>query len=310
MNPISKTIAITLGDPCGIGPEVTARAIACPVIRRLATFVVIGDMRTFLERGGRRYASCRFVDIPYPGRLRAGRVNKRAGGNALAALETAVGLLKEKRVSALVTAPLCKEAVLMNTPGFVGHTEFLARAFGCPEVGMMFVGESLRTMLVTRHIPLHRVSAAISPETVSRTILLTHQALKNLFQVRRPVIAVCGLNPHAGEHGHLGLEERDVIEPVIRALRKKRIDVRGPFAADTLFTPERVRTYDAVVAMYHDQGLIPVKSTQKKLVNLTVGLPFIRTSPAHGTAFDIAGQDRADAASMRAAIELAARLTP
>jgi len=209
-----------------------------------------------------------------------------------------------------VTAPVCKETICRFKPFFQGHTEFLSNAFGIKNVGMMFVAKNLRTILVTRHIPLGKVSKAINTQLVYETVSLANTTLKNQFRIKRPVIAVCGVNPHAGEGGTIGKEEINAVIPAIVKAKHNRINVQGPFAADTLFSPDISKRYDAVVAMYHDQGLIPVKTLYfTELVNLTVGLPFIRTSPAHGTAFDIAGKNRSNSSSMCEAIKLAVRLS-
>jgi 4-hydroxythreonine-4-phosphate dehydrogenase len=176
---------------------------------------------------------------------------------------------------------------------------------------MMFVCDNLRVILVTRHIPLKEVSAALTTRAVYNTIQLAHAALKDYFGLKNSLITVCGLNPHAGEGGTIGREEIRHILPAIQQAQRRGMKIEGPFAADTLFSPQMARRYDAVVTMYHDQGLIPIKTQYfTKPVNLTVGLPFVRTSPAHGTAFDIAGQDKADASSMTEAISLAVRLAP
>ncbi len=175
---------------------------------------------------------------------------------------------------------------------------------------MMFVGDSLRTIIVTRHIPVKKVASALNKKVIVDTICLANNALKKQFQIKNPRLAVCGLNPHAGEGGKIGREEITTIIPAIKACRQKKINVSGPFAADTLFKPSRTKDFDCIVAMYHDQGLIPVKSLYfDQVVNLTIGLPYIRTSPAHGTAFDIAGKNKADSSSMEAAIRLAIQLS-
>lgn len=309
----NKVIGITLGDPAGIGPEVAAKALHQKDIRSLAHFVIIGSAHLFAEYFPRRYAHCTFVGLDNINRRMfcIGHPGRWSAQASLDYLNKAVAFLKSGRIQSLVTAPVCKEAICEIDPAFYGHTEFLAKAFDVKNVGMMFVCDDRRVILVTRHIPLHQVSALVTEDLVDQTIRLAHEALENYFQLRRPVIAVCGLNPHAGEGGVLGTEEIRKIIPAIRRSRRRRWDVRGPFAADTLFSPATGSAYDAVVAMYHDQGLIPVKTMYfKRLVNLTVGLPFIRTSPAHGTAFDIAGKNKADASSMAEAIKLAARLTP
>lgn len=305
----SRVIGITLGDPGGIGPEVVAKALSRPTVRRLARFVVIGDEGACTVPHSPA-VSRHLVDGLGAGGARIGKTSVVNGRAALQYLETAVELLKARRIDALVTAPVSKEAIMLSRSTFIGHTEFLAEAFDNEEVGMMFVNGPLRTIICTRHIPLKDVPKTVTTEAVLTAIRLADRALKTHFGIRRPRIAVCGLNPHAGESGRMGTEEKQVIAPALSRARRGGITATGPFAADTLFIPSRLSDYDCVVAMYHDQGLIPVKTLAfDSVVNLTIGLPFVRTSPAHGTAFDIAGKDLADPASMIAAIRVACELS-
>lgn len=307
-----KCIGITLGDPSGIGPEVIARALAKPSIRKLGPFKLIGDYTVYRKYCPSDYTNCSFIDMKsiQSTQWQLGKPNTFSANAALNALYKAVDLFKKKEISSLVTAPVCKESINQIDRSFQGHTEFLADAFGIKNVGMLFVADKLRTIIVTRHIPLHKVSTAINASNVYNTIELTHRTLRNTFKIMEPVIAVCGLNPHAGEGGTIGKEEITKIIPAIEKSKRHKIKVHGPFAADTLFSPDITHQFDAVVAMYHDQGLIPVKSLYfTQLVNLTIGLPFIRTSPAHGTAFNIAGKNKANPSSMCEAIKLAAQLT-
>jgi len=308
-----KCVGITLGDPSGIGPEVIAGALKKPAIRKLGDFILIGDYTVYRKYSTARYKNCSFIDLKTvrPNQCRPGKPNAAGAKASLNALQKGVELLKKGTISRLVTAPVCKETIVRIRPSFQGHTEFLADAFGVKNSGMMFVADKLRTIVVTRHIPLCKVSQAVNAAGVYNTIKLTHAALKNTFNIKRPVIAVCGLNPHAGEGGTIGREEIKNIIPAIKKAKRRQMNVCGPFAADTLFSPDVTDRFDCIVAMYHDQGLIPVKTLRfKKLVNLTIGLPFVRTSPAHGTAFDIAGKKKADPSSMCEAIKLAAQLTP
>ena len=307
-----KSIGITLGDPAGIGAEVAAKALAKPSVRRAARFTIIGDECLFRKYFPVRYKNCTFLDTGClgAGEFTAGRPSRLTGKASLVYLQTAIDLVKDKQLSALVTAPVCKEAIGEIIPSFHGHTEFLADAFHAKDIGMMFVSGPLRVLLVTRHIPLGQVSRAINAGLVYRAIRLTDTALKTHFRLKKPLIGVCGLNPHAGEGGTLGREEIRHIIPAIKRARSQGIRVQGPFPADTIFYPQNSKRFDALLAMYHDQGLIPVKALYfRKLVNLTVGLPFVRTSPAHGTAFDIAGKNKADASPMTAAIKLAGDTT-
>lgn len=301
-----------MGDPAGIGPEVVSQALNDPAVRRLGKFIVIGDGEIFRRYGLRIPGDSLFVDLKtsFPRSWKVGKTDRLSGRCALAYLNHAIQLLKDKEINSLVTAPVSKEAIAFLRPSFHGHTEFLAEAFGAKHVDMMFVGEGIKTVIATRHIPISRVSHELSVKKIRDTIMLTGESLKEYFRIPRPRIAVCGLNPHAGEGGTIGSEEKDVIIPAIRNAVRRGIKAEGPFSADTLFYPPHLKGFDAVVAMYHDQGLIPVKSMYfKKLVNLTIGLSFIRTSPAHGTAFDIAGKNKADPSSMIEAIKLAIRLT-
>lgn len=308
----NKCIGITLGDPSGIGPEVVARALAKPSIRKLGHFKLIGDYAVYKKYSTAHYKNCSFIDLKsiQLSRWHPGKPSNSTAKASLGALNTAVAMFKHKEITSLVTAPVCKKAIGRIQPFFVGHTEFLADAFNQKNVGMMFVADKLRTIIVTRHIPLQKVSTQINASNIYETIALTHQALINIFKIKKPVIAVCGLNPHAGEGGTIGSEEIKKIIPAIKRGRRNKMNIHGPFAADTLFSQDLTHQFDAIVAMYHDQGLIPVKTLYfKKVVNLTIGLPLIRTSPAHGTAFDIAGKHKADPSSMCEAIKLAAQLT-
>jgi 4-hydroxythreonine-4-phosphate dehydrogenase len=307
----NKSIGITLGDPAGIGAEVTAKALVNPTLRRAARFTIIGDECLFRKYFPVRYKNCTFIDVGYlrAGEFQIGRPSRLTGKTSLTYLQTAIDLVKRGQLSALVTAPVCKEAIGKTIPSFHGHTEFLAAAFHVKDIGMMFVSGPLRVLLVTRHIPLAQVSREITSDIVLRAIRSADAALKNHFCLQNPLIGVCGLNPHAGEGGTLGREEIKYIIPAIKRARAAGIKVEGPFSADTIFYPANSKRFDALLAMYHDQGLIPVKTLYfRKLVNLTIGLSFVRTSPAHGTAFDIAGKHRADASSMIEAINLAIQL--
>jgi len=303
-------IGITLGDPAGIGPEVVAKALRSPAVRRLARFHIIGDARTIHRYFPREAVNCSYENLAAPGAFHAGAPNRASAAASLTFLTKAVALLRQKKIDALVTAPVCKESISHLGKKFHGHTEFLARAFGVKNFEMMFTSDSLKTVIITRHVPLTQVSRRLSPAKIYRTIVTVDKTLKRLFGIKKPHIAVCGLNPHAGEGGLIGREEITKIIPAIQKARRRGIRLSGPLAADTLFASPKAKQYDTVIAMYHDQGLIPVKTLYfRKVTNLTLGLPFVRTSPAHGTAFDIAGKNKADASSMAEAIKLAARLS-
>jgi 4-hydroxythreonine-4-phosphate dehydrogenase len=281
-------VAITAGDPAGIGPEIAARAASDPRVTEACDPLVLGAP-----------AGATFV----PGQLSA-----EAGRAAYDTIVRAVDAAKAGDVDAIATAPVNKEAFKLAGLPWAGHTDLLAHLTGAPHVAMMFYSDALRVVLATVHVPLAEVPRTLTRASLERTIALTARSLP-LFDKAEPRIAVAGLNPHAGEHGLFGREELDVIAPAIDACRGRGIDVQGPFPADTVFVRARRGEFDVVVACYHDQGLIPVKLLAfGQAVNVTLGLPIIRTSVDHGTAFDIAGKGIADPQSMIAAVLLAARL--
>ena len=312
-----KPIGLTMGDPAGIGPEILVRLLLEPPAAVSDTrtppdlnFVVYGDAG-LLVREARAYGldatrldirSCSSMPLDLP----VGRVDPRAGKAAYLAVRRAAEDAMAGVVRAVVTAPLNKEA--MNAAGFryPGHTEILAEVAGGVPVRMMLANQELRTVLVTIHQPLRSAIEALDSDLIFETIVLTHQHLQRTG-LAEPRIAVAGLNPHAGEGGTIGREEIDIILPAIKTAQGQGIDVSGPYAPDTVFMQARgFSRFDVVVAMYHDQGLIPVKYLGlENGVNVTVGLPFVRTSPDHGTAFDIAGQGKADLRSFAAAIRMA-----
>jgi 4-hydroxythreonine-4-phosphate dehydrogenase len=279
-------VAITAGDPAGIGPEIAARAAADARVRAVCEPIVYAPGIAFA-----------------PGVLSAD-----AGRAAYDVIVRAVGDTLRGTVDAIATAPVNKEAFRLAGLAWHGHTDLLAHLTGARNVAMMFDSDVLRVVLATIHIPLADVPRALTAASLEATIALTARELPR-FGVAVPRIAVAGLNPHAGEHGLFGHEEETAIVPAIHACREKGIDVSGPFPGDTVFVRARNGEFDVVVACYHDQGLIPVKLVAfGRAVNVTLGLPLIRTSVDHGTAFDIAGKGVADPESMVAAVLLAARL--
>jgi 4-hydroxythreonine-4-phosphate dehydrogenase len=281
-------IAITIGDPSGIGPEVAAAAAAEPGIRDICEPIVYGPAANQSFR---------------PGILSAD-----AGQAAYDAIVRAVADAQRGLVDALATAPINKEAFRLAGLRWSGHTDLLAHLTGAPHVAMMFHSDQLRVVLATIHVALADVPALLTRDVMDATIALTAQELPR-FGTAAPRIAVAGLNPHAGEHGLFGVEEGTVIAPAIAAARSRGIDVAGPFPADTLFVRAVRGEFDVVIACYHDQGLIPVKlAAFGRAVNVTLGLPIVRTSVDHGTAFDIAGKGLADPGSMIEAVKLAAAL--
>ena len=311
-------IGITMGDPQGIGPDILLKALARPSVRRLARWIVIGD-RGVLERTARRLrlpwsesnSRVALIDLANVRQdaWRPGRLTPAAGRASYEYLQDATRRWRAGEIHALVTAPVTKAAIRRAGIPFMGHTEFLARAARTPRIAMMLVGGPLRVVLVTRHVPLAAVPRRVTPAALRTAIRLTHRALRGWFGLRRPRIAVASLNPHAGEMGAMGDEERRVLRPVMASLRRACPTLVGPIAPDAAFYDAYHGRYDAVVCMCHDQGLIPLKMIARDTgVNVTLGLPFVRTSPDHGTALDIAGHGAADPGAMIAAMQLAARL--
>jgi 4-hydroxythreonine-4-phosphate dehydrogenase len=327
-------IGITLGDPLGIGPEVVVKALADSALRSAARFVVYGDNELMLAaadlagvhatwfRGGVEHAregsmvlgDFTVIDYGIAGSLGAGREPSKPGGLASKAfVEDAIAdALRPgddpRRLDAVVTAPISKESWTLAGFRWPGHTELLAARTKAKRQTMAFVSPRLNVALATTHVPLMEIRNLLTIGRVHEPIALGEELCRRLG-VERPRIAVCGLNPHAGENGLFGDEEIRIIKPAIDIARGSGIDVHGPFSADTIFIDAAAGNWDLVVAMYHDQGLIPVKLLGwDKAVNVTLGLPIVRTSPDHGTAFGIAGKSQASEGSMKAAIELAIRL--
>jgi 4-hydroxythreonine-4-phosphate dehydrogenase len=321
-------IAISLGDATGIGPEVTLKALAEEAGTDDTRYLLIGDsacvarvyqqlglhfpIQPFSEFGaeGRVFVHNPLPD-PLPAKLEPG--SPAAARAALAWLTDGAHRCLHHEIDALVTAPLNKHAIVRSGQPFIGQTEYLSELAGTRRTAMMLLGQDtggrwLRVALATTHVPIKLLAAQLSREKIELAIELAASACRDLG-LPRSRIAVCGLNPHAGEGGEFGDEEITTITPAVEAARKRGIDVTGPLAADALFYYVYRGDYDAVVAMYHDQGLAPLKMVAFETgVNWTLGLPFIRTSPDHGTAYDIAGQGKASPSSMRAAIQLAKQL--
>lgn len=325
-------IAITMGDAAGVGPEIIMKSLAHPELYRQCRPLVIGDSRR-LEQAG-NIAGCQLrmhslspeeiADARYeagtvdcvdlhliPGDLPWGKLSAKAGDAAFHYLEMAAKLAMAGKAQAICTAPLNKEALHAGGHRFPGHTEILAHLTGTPEVSMMLSTPKLRVIHVTTHIGLIDAVAKIEPGLVERTIVRGRQALVSAG-IENPRIGVCGINPHAGENGLFGHgEEEQKIAPAVRACRERGWNVEGPLPADTLFFLASRGDFDLVVAMYHDQGHGPVKVLGLESgVNITVGLPVIRTSVDHGTAFDIAGTGKADEGSMLEALRQAIKLAP
>lgn len=315
-------IGISLGDYNGIGPEVILKALQYNRLQKLCTPVIYGSMRILnryrnllnlkdwnlngAQTVGQISHKLTNVITCWPDQsqdIQPGQVTTEAGQAALACLQRAVADLKEGKLDALVTAPINKYNIQSEEFAFPGHTEYLAQEFGVQDNLMFLVSDTLRVGVVTGHVPLGSVRQQITPERITQKLTLMMQSLKQDFGIERPKIAVLGLNPHAGEEGLLGSEEQEIIKPLLTSLLNKGELVFGPFPADGFFGTKAYKKFDAVLAMYHDQGLIPFKAIAfEEGVNFTAGMPAVRTSPDHGTAYDIAGKNLADETSMLQAI--------
>ncbi len=322
-------LGITMGDPAGIGPEVIAKALARRELYRLCRPLVIGSLpvmaRTIQwlklplntvalsghEQPLGRLGQVAVLDpLTKPlSRYRMGQASAETGAAAVMFIRKAVALAQAGCIDGIVTAPINKEAINLAGWHYPGHTELLADLTHSKEVGMMIVGGPLKIMFATTHVAVRDLSAALTPERIEKAIRLANKGLREYFGVRKPKIGVAALNPHAGEGGLFGDEEARSIRPAVRRARRAGILASDPLPADTLFGKAVRGDYDGIVAMYHDQGLIPLKLVAfGKCVNVTVGLPIIRTSVDHGTAYDIAGKGVADHGSLLEAVKLAATL--
>ena len=306
------TIALTMGDPAGIGPEIVLRAVADPQLAPLARWIVVGDAAV-LEMAQRIAGIGLQAELRDPRALEGleefsfGRLDARCGVAAVEYVRIATEMCLRGEAEAMVTAPLNKEAVTLSGRPFTGHTEYIAELCGATESRMLLYSERLSTIHVTTHVAL-RSACEASTGRILRTIELGSDAMK-LLGMKQPRIAVCGLNPHAGENGLFGDEDRRIIAPAIEAACAKGIPCSGPHAPDTVFLQAVRGAYDLVVAMYHDQGHIPMKLIDfEGTVNISLGIPIIRTSVDHGTAFDIAGKNQGDPLSMKQAMRVAAKM--
>ncbi|HEX2055664.1 MAG TPA: 4-hydroxythreonine-4-phosphate dehydrogenase PdxA [Nitrospiraceae bacterium] len=322
-------LGLTMGDPAGIGPEVIAKALSGETITRLCRPVVIGSRSVMEETVKALRLRTRVVPVEDPaeasskaghikvldplekplGRFKLGQAAPETGAASVAFIRKGVDLARAGRIDGIVTAPINKEA--MNMAGFYypGHTELLADLTQSAEVGMMIVGGPLKIMFTTTHVAIKDLSSLLTPERIVKAIRLAHLGLRDYFGIPNPKIGVAALNPHAGEHGLFGDEEDRKILPAVQQARAAGIEASDPLPADTLFGKAARGAYDGIVAMYHDQGLIPLKLVAfGTCVNVTIGLPIIRTSVDHGTAYDIAGKGAADPGSLVEAVKLAARL--
>jgi 4-hydroxythreonine-4-phosphate dehydrogenase len=323
-----------MGDPAGIGIDIVLAAWQRRAARRLPPFVLYADPDALAARAAALGISARIsvraeaaeasalapgelpvVAVPLAVPARAGTPDPANGAAVIAAIEAAVAAVTAGAASAVVTCPISKQTLYATGFAHPGHTEFLAALADRSAPGrrhtpvMMLASDELRVVPLTVHMPLADVPAHITAAAITGAVRITVQALTSHFGIARPRIAVAGLNPHAGEGGTLGREEQDIIAPAIAALRAEGLAVTGPHSADTLFHAAARARYDAAIAMYHDQALIPIKTLAfDRGVNVTLGLPFVRTSPDHGTAFDIAGSGRADPTSLIEAMQLARRM--
>jgi 4-hydroxythreonine-4-phosphate dehydrogenase len=292
---LNKPLVVTAGEPAGIGPELCSTLADSDFATDI---VVVGDASLIDDR-------LQVLDTPFPATVIHGQPDSANASTLLDGLRLAVEGCVDGRFSGLVTAPLAKSVIAESGVSFSGHTEFLAELLNVDLPVMMLVAGDLRVALASTHLPLREVPDFITKERLTRVLEILHADLQSKFGIGSPEIVVCGLNPHAGENGHLGTEDDAIIAPVIEALTQRGMNLRGPLPADTAFTPA-AGNKDAVLAMYHDQGLPVLKYAGfGHAVNVTLGLPIIRTSVDHGTAFDIAGTGKADAGSLVAAIELA-----
>lgn len=322
-------VAITMGDPAGVGPEVILKALAHSEVRKVCHPLVLGDWEVLQRtwRGKRHYPklvpwengqpiakSGKAVPVYSLSSLSLkqslpGYPSKACGEAAYCYIRKATELAQSQVADAIATAPISKRILRLAGHHYPGHTELLAELTRTRECRMMLLGKGLKVVLVTVHLPLAQVARELTRRRVRVTLELTHEALRRYFGISHPRLAVAALNPHAGEEGIFGREEKRIILPAVTEVKGQGIQAKGPFPADTLFHQAVRGDYDAVVCMYHDQGLIPLKLLHFfGGVGLTLGLPLIRTSVDHGTAYDIAGKDRADDSSMKEAILLAARL--
>ena len=306
-------VALTMGDPSGVGPEVVLKALADPEIAPLARWLVIGDSAVLKLTERVTGLAPQLAELRDPHALSGiddfqfGKLDGRYGRAAVEYVRIATELCLRGEADAMVTAPLNKKAVTLAGIHFSGHTEYIAELCGATESRMLLCSERLSTVHVSTHVPL-QTACQLNTERILKTIKLGNEAMK-LLGFERPRVAVCGLNPHAGENGLFGQEDELYIAPAIEAARQEGIDCSGPHAGDTVFLKAYRGGFDLVVAMYHDQGHIPMKLIDfEGAVNISLGIPIIRTSVDHGTAFDIAGTNQADARSMKQAMRIAVRM--
>ncbi|MDD5679676.1 MAG: 4-hydroxythreonine-4-phosphate dehydrogenase PdxA [Candidatus Omnitrophica bacterium] len=313
------SLVLTMGDPAGIGPEIILKALAKPAVKNLANYIIVGDLKILNKTKSilNKYripclndlSQINILDlknVPMSG-FCFGKEKAVYGRASIEYIKKAFELIEQGIADGMVTAPINKSAVRKSGFPFPGHTEYLASLAGVKNFVMMLSGGPLKVSLVTRHIRLRDVSEKLTTRDISNTIALTLRALKTDFGITDPRVGVCALNPHASDGGMFGDEEKEIVSPAVRIFRNS--GVQGPFPADALFYDAYNGRFDCVICLYHDQGLIPLKMVARDSgVNITLGLGFVRTSPDHGTAFDIAGKGKADPRSMEIAIKTAANM--
>jgi len=327
--PKKPIIGITMGDPAGIGPEVVVKAVTDKKVNKICRPLVFGSYhiifsaaKKFLKKATVRkmvwtedvrdskdsinVLACTKFDST---RIKTGKITKLSGRMAADSVFCATQFGLSDQIDAVVTAPLSKKGLHLAGYDFPGHTELLAYLTATRNYAMMFVSNRCKVVLVTTHLPLSEVAWTISKKKILEKLMVTQKALQRYFGVKSPKIGVCALNPHCGEEGIFGSEEKRIIIPAIKTAQQKGVKACGPFSSDTIFSPQISKDFDCILAMYHDQGLIPLKMEGLGgAVNVTIGLPMIRTSPDFGTALDIAGKGKADPKGMITAILLAAQL--
>jgi len=328
---MAKPLALTSGEPAGIGPDITLKAWLRRAELKLPAFYWLGDAPSLNRRAKALGLTVPIAEVApeeandafaralpvvatgQPATAGPGQPDDRSAGAALASIRQAVKDVTAGHASAVVTNPIAKNVLYRAGFRHPGHTEYLAELAATknstPQPVMMLWSPALAVVPVTIHVSLHEALAQLSSELIASTARIVVSDLKSYFGIARPRLAVSGLNPHAGEDGSLGTEDKAIVAPAVELLRNEGLDVRGPLPADTMFHEAARRSYDCAICMYHDQALIPIKTLAfEDAVNVTLGLPFIRTSPDHGTAFDIAGTGKANPSSLIAALQLAARM--
>tara|TARA_Y100001970_G_scaffold67957_1_gene86630 strand:- start:2721 stop:3656 length:936 start_codon:yes stop_codon:yes gene_type:complete len=302
-------IGITIGDYNGIGPEVVIKSLRKKEILKKCYPIIIGDKEVINLLKIKADKKIEFYKSDNLVKIEPGKPTRFSGQASLNYISTGIDLIKNKKIDCLVTAPISKNAISLAGSKFKGHTDLLQKAFNRELVVMSFFSKELNVSLASIHIPLNKVSKSINKNLIIQQILVVSNFLKVYLKKNKPRIGICGMNPHASEQGRIGDEDLKVIIPAVKKLKKLNINIEGPFPSDTIFVKENRDRFDIIHSIYHDQGLIPFKMLAfDKGVNVTLNLPFIRTSPDHGTAYDIAWKNKADSRSMEEAILLAAKM--